>query len=183
MVCYCRTCVAWPHKGFPTFMYVYLSHSTTKPAKWPMYTVKTQISLGIHPALSESLLCAFWVAKDPVLLHADREDSYQTGWMPRLIWVLPGCTGHFIGFVVLLLICLDSHQRPPQKSSSELQCSWCSYLLFRFFKPYRRNAYNLDLCPSRCNSTEGMLMILTFDLDLCPSRWDIWGGRCFFKLG
>ena len=34
---------------------------------------KTQISLGIR------------VAKDPMLLHADSEDSDQTGWMPRLI--------------------------------------------------------------------------------------------------
>ena len=46
---------------------------------------KTQISLGIRPVWSESLLCAQWVAKDPIFLHADSEDSDQIGGMPRLI--------------------------------------------------------------------------------------------------
>ena len=27
----------------------------------------------------QSLLCAQWLAKDPMFLHADREDSYQPG--------------------------------------------------------------------------------------------------------
>ena len=53
---------------------------TVRPAK-------TQISLGICPVWSESSLCAQWVAKDPSFLHADSEDSDQTGRMPRLIWV------------------------------------------------------------------------------------------------
>ena len=80
---------------------------------------KTQISLDIHPVWSESWLWAQWVAKDPGFLHADSEDSDQTGqmlgtlcaqWvakdpsflhvdsedsdqcgrMPRLIWVFTG---------------------------------------------------------------------------------------------
>ena len=53
---------------------------------------KTQISLGIRPVWSESSLCAQWVAKNPSFLHADSEDSDQTGLMPRLIWVLAGRT-------------------------------------------------------------------------------------------
>ena len=53
---------------------------------------KTQISLGIRPVWSESSLCAQWVAKDPSFLHADSEDSDQTGRMPRLIWVFAGRT-------------------------------------------------------------------------------------------
>ena len=53
---------------------------------------KTQISLGIRPVWSESLLCAQWVAKDPSFLHADSEDSDQTGQMPRLIWIFAGRT-------------------------------------------------------------------------------------------
>ena len=61
---------------------------------------KTQISLGIRPVWSESLLCAFWVAKDPRFLQADSEDSDQTGRTPRLIWVFGGRTCHFVGFVV-----------------------------------------------------------------------------------
>ena len=48
-------------------------------------TAKTQISMGIHPVWSESSLCASWVAKDPTFLHADSENSDQTGRMPRLI--------------------------------------------------------------------------------------------------
>ena len=53
---------------------------------------KTQISLGIRPVWSESSLCARGVAKDPMFLHADSEDSDQTGRIPRLIWVFAGRT-------------------------------------------------------------------------------------------
>ena len=47
----------------------------------------------------QSSLCTQWVAKDPRFLHADNEDSDQTGWMSRLIcrrWR----TCHFVGFVM-----------------------------------------------------------------------------------
>ena len=44
------------------------------------------------PFLSESSLCAQWVAKDPSFRYADSEDSDQTGRMPRLIWVFAGRT-------------------------------------------------------------------------------------------
>ena len=64
---------------------------------------KTQISLGIRPVWSESSLCAQWVAKDPRFLHADSEDSDQTGWMPRLIWVFAGRT-----LILLVLSCRGS---------------------------------------------------------------------------
>ena len=63
---------------------------TVRPAK-------TQISLGIRPVWSESLLCPEWVAKGPSFLHADSQDSDQTGRMPRLIWV-------FAGHTVILLV-------------------------------------------------------------------------------
>ena len=33
----------------------------------------------------QSSPCALWVAKDPMLLHVDSEESDQTGQMPRLI--------------------------------------------------------------------------------------------------
>ena len=74
---------------------------TVRPAK-------TQISLGIRPAWSESSLWAHWVAKDPSFLHADSEDSDQTGRIPRQIWVFAART-HFIGFVMswLILFCLS----------------------------------------------------------------------------
>ena len=66
--------------------------------------MKTQISLGIHPDWSESSLCTQWVAKDPSFLHSDLEDYDQTGPMPRLIWVFPGRTCHFVDFVRRRLI-------------------------------------------------------------------------------
>ena len=62
-----------------------MSCLATKPTKWHVRPAKTQINLGIHPVWSESSLCTQWVAKDPSLLHADSEDSDQTGRMPRLI--------------------------------------------------------------------------------------------------
>ena len=58
-----------------------------KTNKVTVHTAKTQISLGIRQVWSESSLCAQWVAKDPSFLHADSEDSYQTGQMLRLIRV------------------------------------------------------------------------------------------------
>ena len=71
-----------------------------KTNKVTVRTAKTQISLGIHPVWSESSLSAQWVAKNPRFLHAESEDSDQTGRMPRLIWVFAGRTCHFVGFVV-----------------------------------------------------------------------------------
>ena len=53
---------------------------------------ESQISLGIRPVWSESLLCVERVAKDPSFLHAESEDSDQTGRMPRLISVFVGRT-------------------------------------------------------------------------------------------
>ena len=74
------------------------SHDKTN--KMTVRPAKTQINLGIRPVWSESSLCAQWVAPDPSFLHADSEDSAQTGRMPRLIWVFDGRTCHFVGFVV-----------------------------------------------------------------------------------
>ena len=74
-----------------------LSRRMTKPTKWHVRPAKTQISLGIHPVWSESSLYAQWVAKDSRFLHADSEDSDQTGRMPRLIWVFAGRTDNFVG--------------------------------------------------------------------------------------
>ena len=81
-----------------------MSHLMTKPTKWHVCPTKTQISLGILPAWPESSLCAQWVAKDSSYLHADSEDSDQTGRMPRLMWVFAGRTCHFVGFVMRRLI-------------------------------------------------------------------------------
>ena len=59
----------------------------------------------------QSLLCAQWVAKDLMFLHGDREDSDQTGWKPRLIWIFAGrtviwlvlsCGGSYVATMLLL---------------------------------------------------------------------------------
>ena len=71
-----------------------------KTNKMACVPTKTKISLSICPVWSASLLCAQWVAKDPSFLHADSEDSDQTGRMPRLIRVFAGRTDHFVGFVM-----------------------------------------------------------------------------------
>ena len=71
-----------------------------------------QISLGIRPVWSESWLCAQWVAKNPRFLHADSEDSDQTGRMPRLIWVFAGRTCHFVGSVMRRLKSSSTIQNP-----------------------------------------------------------------------
>ena len=42
-------------------------------AAWSVSPAKTQISLGI-PQTDQSSLCALWVAKIPLLLHADSKD-------------------------------------------------------------------------------------------------------------
>ena len=72
----------------------------TKSAKWYVRPAKTRISLGIRPVWSESSLSA-WRKLECLATHwAHSKDSDQTGWMPRLIWVFTGCTGHFAGFVM-----------------------------------------------------------------------------------
>ena len=71
-----------------------------KTNKVTMRPAKTQISLGIRPVWSESSLCAQWIAKDPSFLHADSEDSDQTGWMHS----------HFVGFVMTRLISFTNLQ-------------------------------------------------------------------------
>ena len=88
-----------------------MSRLVTKPTYWHVRPAKTQISLSIRPVWSESSLCAQWVGKDPSFLHADSEDSDQTGRMPRLIWVFAGRTCHFVGFVIRRLI----YTNPPKQ--------------------------------------------------------------------
>ena len=78
-----------------------------KTNKMSVRPAKTQISLGIRPVWSESSRCAQWVAKDPMLLLADSEDSDQTGRMPRLIWVFAGRTA-----ILLVLSCCGSYSLP-----------------------------------------------------------------------
>ena len=76
----------------------------TKPTKWLARPAKTQIRLSICPVWSEPSLST-WRNIGPIASHwAHGKDSDQTGWMPRLIWVFTGGTGHFVGLVTRLFI-------------------------------------------------------------------------------
>ena len=65
-----------------------------KTNKMTVHPGKTQISLGIRPVWSESSLCTQWIAKDPSFLHADSEDSDQTGRIQAEASVWPSAS-HF----------------------------------------------------------------------------------------
>ena len=84
-------------------LFINLSHSLTKP-KNDYEPSEESDQPGHWPSLIRAFAVRSWVVKDPMFLHADSEDSDQTGWMLRLIWVFAGCTGHFVGFVMLWLI-------------------------------------------------------------------------------
>ena len=105
-----RRSLVMPNRGPRDGNFRYISHlwkllepPHDKTNKMTMRTAKTQISLGIRPVWSQSSLCAQWVAKNPSFLHADSEDSDQTGRMPRLIWVFAGRT-----LILLVLSCRGS---------------------------------------------------------------------------
>ena len=67
-----------------------LSHRMKKPTKY-LCNQRRLRSAWASTQSDQSSLCTLWVAKDPILLHADSEDSDQPVRMPRLIWVLAGC--------------------------------------------------------------------------------------------
>ena len=75
-----------------------------KTNKMAVRPAKTQMSLGSRPVWSESSQCAQWVVEDPVFLHADSEDSDQTGWMPRLLGGCPGWSESSLGAHAISLV-------------------------------------------------------------------------------
>ena len=87
---------------------------TVRPAK-------TQISLGICPVWSESSLCAHWLAKDLSFLHADSEDSDQTG------RIFAGRTCDFLGFAMRRLILKEKFWKIVPELSEKLSCYFRIY--------------------------------------------------------
>ena len=63
-----------------TFILLYLSHLKTKPTKWHVCPVKTQINLGIRPVWSESCLSTWGRLKSLAIIRAHSEASNQTWW-------------------------------------------------------------------------------------------------------
>ena len=80
---------------------------------------KTQISLGIRSVWSESSLCAHWIAKDPRY----SEKSYQTGQMPRLIWVFAGRT------LTLLVLSCRGFSSWCQRRAVIYMAIWCTCIV------------------------------------------------------
>ena len=82
-------------------VYIFNEPNHDKTNKMNYAPRKTQINLGHPPSLIRAFAvrCDLWVDKDPMLLHADSEDSDQT----RLFWVFAGRIGHFVYFVMLQL--------------------------------------------------------------------------------
>ena len=70
---------------------VHLSRLVTKPPMW-LCAQRRLRSAWASTQSDQSLLSAQWLAKGPSFLHADSENSDQTGRMPRLIWVFAGRT-------------------------------------------------------------------------------------------
>ena len=91
---------------------------------------KTQISLGIRPVWSESLLCAQWVAEDPRFLHADSEDSDQMGGCPG--WSESSLRAQPFCWFFMSRLKSPSMTTTPNKFLSNLTLSyWTKYSLFK----------------------------------------------------
>ena len=97
LIAYCQITLRWKSMGW------WFEPPHDKTNNVAVRPAKTQISLGIRPVWSESSLCSKWIAKDTSFLHADSEDSDQTGRMPRLTWVFAGRT-----VILLVLSCRGS---------------------------------------------------------------------------
>ena len=148
-----------------------MSRIMTKPTKWPVRPAKPQISLDIHSVWSESSLCAHWVAKDPSFLQADSEDSDQTGRMPRLIWVFAGCTGHFVGFVMMRLIYQDTvaDTTGDKELLSICPSSWCRARELGRIRSWYSGGHGFD--PSVRQHFSWRLVVKSFLRPFSPYRW------------
>ena len=67
--------------GVTTHYSLQMSQDTTKPTKWVCAQRRFR-SAWASAQSDQSSLCAQYVAKDPSFLHADSEDSNQTGGCP-----------------------------------------------------------------------------------------------------
>ena len=82
-----------------------LSWSMTKPAKYMcIQHCPTILRSAWASAWSESVLSVWRKFGSITMCKVHSEDSDQTGWMHRLVWVLAGHTSYFVAFVVLRLI-------------------------------------------------------------------------------
>ena len=107
-----------------------MSRHTTKPTKW-LCTQRKPRSAWASAQSDQSSLCTLWVANDPSFPHADREDSDQTGRVPRLIclhWAhMPFCYTRYILWRRYYVIHSELFERPSISASfpdSNLSSFW-----------------------------------------------------------
>ena len=107
-----------------------MSHHMTKPTKWPVGLAKTRISLGICPVFAVRMI-------GPLTTHwAHSEDSDQTGWMPRLIWVFTGRTS----------FCWFCHDAQMITNSPSRKVRWLNYAFRWTYEPQLEKTQQNDLC-------------------------------------
>ena len=123
-------------------MYIYEPRHD-KTNKMSVRPAKIQISLGICPVWSESSLCTQCVAKDPMLLYADSEDSDHP---PSLIWVFAGRTA-----ILLVLSCRGSYTLGPK---------YPRYMYTQTYKQYT-HVYWIQEIHERINPKEYISSIYT----------------------
>ena len=109
-------------KSHKSFVFVIPSISLKWAATWQnqqsdCVPSKDSDQPGHLPSLIRVFACTQWVANNPSFLHADSEDSDQTGQTPRLI-VFAGRT-----LILLVLLCRGL------KSSQRVN-NWDSHLIF-----------------------------------------------------
>ena len=106
-----RACVVRKlHKGpFPYFTRInyclnYMSHTVRKRTFWHVRPKKTQISLCNCAVWSEFPLSTRRHFAPLAIQNAHNEDSNQTAWMRRLIWIFAGRTCPKVRFLTLRLV-------------------------------------------------------------------------------
>ena len=101
-----------PSRNFFTVLFN-MGQRMTKPIKWHVRQVKTQISLGFRPVWSVFAKC--WMGNS---------GSFMRTAMPRLIWVFAERTCHFVGFVMRWLICEPVHSISYKTAQQLLRSVW-----------------------------------------------------------
>ena len=105
-------------------------YNKKKKGKWTATWQNQQIECA--PS-EDSHQCARWVAKDQKFLHADKEDSDQTG---RMTWVFTGRTPtllFFFFYVAAQIVCLSPNFRKQLLTVNEIYWTKQKYFSGIFF--------------------------------------------------
>ena len=143
----------WRLVAIIVYCIVDISRDMTKPTNWVCAQRRLR-SAWASAESDQSSLCAQWVAMDPSFLHADSEDSDQTGRMPMLIWVFAGrtltlmvlsCRGSYINFP-LIVFTFSQHSLTLWLPA---RCTGSKYLfsniLYSVFDPPRPSSHGFVL--------------------------------------